>query len=597
MRARIFEPVMENWQTAGIGRVGSRGCTGPLDMKSTGADVRMQWGVRIPLRDGIHLNAILYLPPEPLEPRPVIFTLTPYVAQTSHDRGLYFASHGYPFLCVDVRGRGDSEGEFEPLINEARDGFDITEWLATQPYCNGKVAMWGGSYSGYTQWATAREHPPHLATIVPAAAPFIGADFPGRSNLPTPYLMQWLTLVWGRTSQDKLFWKNELYWGERFRQWFESGAAFRDLDRQLGSPSPVFQRWLEHPFQDAYWDRYNPTAQQYANMSLPVLTITGCYDGDQPGALAHYAEHLKHCPVEIRSRHYLVIGPWDHAGTRTPATQFGGLEVGAASMVDLPALHLQWYAWTLQGGPKPEFLRKNVAYYLMVADQWRYADTLEEVTRQHEPLYLSSTVNPTDVFHSGTLGAAPATNSGPDHYVHDPRDLGRASLESTVDPQSRVDQRMLFASVGKLLVYHSAPFERDTEVSGFFKLSAWLSIDQPDTDFRAWVYDVAIDGGATQLCFDSIRARYRLGLREPVLVNTDQPLRYDFERFMFVSRLIRKGHRLRLVIGPLHSIYNQKNYNTGGDIASQTVADARPVTVRLFHDPSHPSVLQVPIGS
>ena len=80
---------------------------------------------------------------------------------------------------------------------------------------------------------------------------------------------------------------------------------------------------------------------------------------------------------EARDRHYLVIGPWDHAGTRTPQAQVGGLKFGTASLVDLPKLHLDWYAWTMQGGAKPEFLQKRVAYYVMGADQWRYADTLE----------------------------------------------------------------------------------------------------------------------------------------------------------------------------------------------------------------------------
>src|SRR5262245_50217702 len=123
------------------------------------ADVRMQWGVKICLRDDIHLNATLYTPKNHAAPSPAIFTLTPYVGQTYHDCAVYFAAHGYPFLTVDVRGRGNSQGVFQPHINEAKDGYDIVEWLAQQPYCNGQVAMWGGSYAGYDQWATASELP------------------------------------------------------------------------------------------------------------------------------------------------------------------------------------------------------------------------------------------------------------------------------------------------------------------------------------------------------------------------------------------------------------------------------------------------------
>lgn len=558
--------------------------------------VQILWGVQIPLRDGVQLNATVYLPQKQPEPTPAIVTLTPYIAQTYHDQAMYFAARGYPFLTVDVRGRGNSEGAFKPLIREAQDGFDVVEWLAKQSYCNGQVAMWGGSYSGYDQWATAKEKPPHLATIVPVASAYPGVDFPIRSNISRPYIMQWLTLVWGRTSQDKLFWNNERYWGELFRRWFESGAAFRNLDSQLGNPSPIFQEWLSHPEQDEYWDRYNPTPSQYANLSIPVLTITGIYDADQPGALAYYREHLKHNTGASNGRHYLVIGPWDHAGTRNPQAEFCGLKVGSASLVDLRNLHAQWYAWTMQGASKPPFLQKNVAYYVMGAEKWRYADTLEAITARESPFYLHSQVNPTDVFGSGRLTANAPQASEPDHYVYDSRDVSLAALESTVDPANRVDQRMTHAAIGKHLVYHSAPFEGPTEISGFFKLSVWISIDQPDTDFRATVYEVCLDGSVIQLTSDSLRARYRESLRKGKLIRTQEALRYDFERFTFVSRQLATGSRLRLIIGPISSIYSQRNYNSGGVVCDETMRDARAVTVRLFHDPSHPSALHVPFG-
>lgn len=566
-----------------------------LNNLTTSTDrVSLQWGVKIPLRDGVRLNATLYLPVRFDQPSPVIFTLTPYVGQTYHDRGVYFASHGSPFLTVDVRGRGNSEGIFKANGNEAKDGYDIIEWLAKQPYCNGKVAMWGGSYGGYVQWAAAKEFPPHLATIVPVAAPFRGVDSPMRNNIFTPYRIQWLTLLGGHTSQDKVF-ADQPFWNHQFQRWFESGTAFKEIDQMLGLPSPVFQEWLRHPQRDAYWDSYNPTSDQYARLSLPILTITGIYDGNQPGALSHYREHIGNAGGD--ANHYLIIGPWDHAGTRTPRRQFVGLDVGAASLLDLPQLHREWYAWTMQDGPKPPFLRDKVAYYVMVADEWRYARTLDAVTATHKALYLSSTVNPTDVFHSGSLSEERPTQQSVAQYVYDPRDITLAALESSVDPESRVDHRMLYASVGRRLVYHTAPFVADTEVSGFFKLTVWLSIDRPDTDFFVAIHDVGMDGAAVLLTTDQMRARYRENEREPKLIDTAEPLRYDFQRFMFVSRLIRKGHRLRLVIGPIDSIFSQKNYNSGGAVAEETMQDARSVTVRLIQDEARPSLLQIPLGT
>jgi len=191
---------------------------------------------------------------------------------------------------------------------------------------------------------------------------------------------------------------------------------------------------------------------------------------------------------------------------------------------------------------------------------------------------------------------AQVPTGGPDFYIYDPRDTSGAQLESTVDPESRTDQRVVHARAGRHLVYHSVPFESDIEISGWFKLTAWLSIDQPDTDFGILISEVALDGSAIELTTDCLRARYRESLREQHLIRTLDPLRYDFTRFSFVSRRIPRGHRLRLVIGPLDSIYFEKNYNSGGTVADECMADARTVTVKLFHDERHPSALYIPIG-
>ncbi len=565
----------------------------PAPQEIDSASVNFQWGVKIPLRDGVKLSATVYTPAQQKAPAPCIFTLTPYIAQSYHDRGMYFAAHGYPFLTVDVRGRGNSEGVFHPLIQEAQDGYDVVEWLAKQPYCNGKVTMWGGSYAGYDQWATAKEFPPHLATIVPVASPYAGVDFPMSDGLFYTYDLQWLLFVSGHTSQDHIF-GDDPFWVAKFRQWYESGSAFTKLDAVVGSESPTFQEWVAHPQAEAYWDRYNPTAEQYSKLSIPILTITGSHDGDQPGALTHYREYMKHASPEARARHYLVIGPWDHAGTRTPNAHVGGLTFGPASLVDLPKLHLDWYQWTMQGGPKPAFLQKNVAYYVMFADAWRYADSLEAVTGSVRELHLDSGVNATDVLSAGSL-SGDAPKGKPDHYVYDPRDVSIAPIEAGIDSESLVSQQLVYARRGRQLVYHSAPLEQDTQVSGFFRLTAWLSIDQPDTDFEADLYEIRPDGSSIALASQFLRARYRESFREPKLITTRKPQRYDFDHFTFVAQELKKGSRLRLVIGPVNSIHFEKNYNSGGVVATETMSDARPVTVTLYHDRAHQSTLYVPL--
>jgi putative CocE/NonD family hydrolase len=145
----------------------------PKESPPASADYDLRWDVKNSMRDKVELNATLYSPKtsDGSQPRTqVIFTLTPYISDTYHARAAYFASHGHAFALVDVRGRGNSSGEFEPFAQEPHDGHDVVEWLAQQPFCDSKVDIWGGSYAGFDQWATVKESPPHLATIVPAGS-------------------------------------------------------------------------------------------------------------------------------------------------------------------------------------------------------------------------------------------------------------------------------------------------------------------------------------------------------------------------------------------------------------------------------------------
>ena len=360
----------------------------PRESPPATAEYDLRWGVKIPMRDKIELNATLYLPKttggQPSK-TPVIFTLTPYISDTYHARAAYFASHGYAFALVDVRGRGNSAGEFEPFANEARDGHDVVEWLAQQAFCDGKVAMWGGSYAGFDQWATAKELPPHLATIVPAAAAHPPLDYPSFNNVGMSYDMQWFTLTSGRAAQNNLF-GDQKFWRTKFLEAYKKHIAFKSLDSFVGNPSANFQRILKHPMADAYYDAMVPTVEQFKKITLPILTITGQYDGDELGAMTFYRDHIANASPETRAKHFLIIGPWDHAGTRTPTDEVAGIKFGSAAVIDLNDLHRQWYDWTMKNGAKPELLKDQVAYYLLAPGntgangEWKYADSFETLT-------------------------------------------------------------------------------------------------------------------------------------------------------------------------------------------------------------------------
>jgi len=562
----------------------------------TAKSVSIQWGVKIAVRDGVKLNGTLYKPADVQEPLPVIFTFTPYIADTYHERGMYFARNGYIFLGIDVRGRGNSEGAFEPFVNEGRDGHDVVEWLARQPWCNGKVTMWGGSYAGFDQWSVLKEFPSHLATIVPAAAAHPGVDFPFNSNVFSPYEIQWITYTSGLTPNLKLF-NESTYWQDKFLELYLKHLPFKELDDLVGNPSPIFQKWLSHPVPDDYYDAMAPSEQDYQRINVPILTITGHYDGDQPGALEYYRRHMKHGSKEATANHYLIIGPWDHAGTRTPNRDVGGLRFGEASLVDLNGLHKEWYDWTMKSGKKPEFLKNRVAYYVVGpgAEYWKYADSLEAICAKQNVFYLHSGGSANDVFSSGLLGPAKPAREKSDTYTYDPMDTRSADLEAAAGENYITDQRAALNLFGNGVIYHSAPFAEAAEVSGALRLVCWMAMDAPDTDFEVTVYEIMPDGTSIALTQDRMRARYRDSLREEKLVKAGEINRYEFKSFMWFSRLVSKGSRLRLVLRSTNSIGVQKNYNSGGVVAEESGKDSRIAHVTIYHDSEHPSFLEVPV--
>ena len=569
-------------------------------------DYDLRWGVKIPMRDKVELNATIYLPKtsdSSVQKLPVVFTLTPYISDSYHPRAAYFASHGYVFALVDVRGRGNSGGDFEPFANEPRDGHDVVEWLAQQPFCNGKVAMWGGSYAGFDQWATAKELPPHLTTIVPAAAAHPPLDYPSYNDVGETYDMQWFTFTSGHAGQVNLF-GDQKFWRTKFLDAYKLHIPFHSLDSFVGNPSVNFQRILKHPTADAYYDAMVPTREQFQKITMPILTITAQYDGDELGALTFYRDHLANATPEVRAKHFLIIGPWDHAGTRTPTDEVGGVKFGQAAVLDLNDLHRQWYDWTMKNGAKPAFLKNQVSYYVLAAGnsgadgEWKYADSFQTLVANPKTFYLDSKNGDANgAFRSGTL-IAKQPGEGVDQFVYNPLDVRRGEQVDGIEPNDKtasLDQRLPLSIGEDGLVYHTESLANETPMIGCPKVSLWVSIDTPDTDLEADLFEIQPDGTSIALWSDVRRLRYRESLSEAKFVNSGEIVRCDFEPGLFVARRLMKGSRLRLVVTSPNSIFWQKNYNSGGVVADETAKDAHTAHIRVYHDATRSSSIQLPL--
>lgn len=571
--------------------------------------------VRIPLRDGVELHGRTWRPVvgrasphggDPrtagpgevpaAEPRPVVLSLTPYTLDDAHERGRYFAERGYVYLNVDARGRGASGGTFRPLAGEGPDAADVVRWAAEQAWSDGRVVMRGGSYRGMVQWQTLAAGPPQaLEAVVPTASVHPGWDYPNPSGIFMSYATRWLAFVQGNASQGSLFGDSD-YWEARYRAMHRQGRPFTALDEITGLDGETFERWTAHPWYDDFWRSMNPDSADYRAMDVPVLTITGHFDGDQPGALRYYRRHVRWGPEEAVRDHHLVVGPWSHGGTRDPQKELRGLTFADTAVIDVEALHDAWYRWALEGEEKPPFLEDRVVYYVMGADEWRSAPSLEAVSDTARRWYLTSPgTDARDPFRSGRLTASRPDRADVDRYTYDPRDTADVATWETME-EDLTAGGAAFLDDPKL-VYHSPPLERDVEVSGAMELHAWIELDVPGTDLAAWVYEVRPDGETLFLGRSFLRARHREGVDRSEPIAPGEVLRYTFDRFYWFSRELQEGSRLRLVILPLNSPEWDKNYQAEGHPIDQSAADARPGTLRLHTGPEHPSRLVLPVRS
>lgn len=558
---------------------------------------QVEWGVRIPTRDGVLLNATIYRPARQSERLPVIMTMTPYVSDRFHSVAAYFAQHGYVFALVDTRGRGNSGGIFEPWIHDGRDGYDAVEWLAHRPYADGQIGMWGGSYAGKNQWAVASLAPPSLRTIVPASAGYVGYDVPMRRNIPMPWSLQYLTLLAGRTSNRNLF-SDQAFWNAAFAELSRGSVSFRQFERIPGIEAPFFQIWASHPERNEFWDAANPDSRSLGAIDIPILTITGYFDDAQTGALEFQRLHFAGASDRARLRHYTLVGPWDHAGTREPTRVLGGIDFGAAAMLDVLRLHVAWYDWVMKGGPRPEELRDRFVYYLPGADRWEALPAMP-TRAQGQTLFLSSPGRTADSLadHGDLVVIAP--RQARDAYRYDPgvpaRNEGVEAGEA-VTPNYLTDPRSFAVLHGDGLIYDSLPFPAATRLAGRPAATLQLAMDVPDTDIRVQLFLVHRDGSVVFLGHDQIRARYRNSPRRAEPVQPGRIEEYLFDQFPFVAWQLEPGVRLRLVISPLGmSIHQQRNRNSGGIVADETAADNRVARVSVALGPGR-SRLVLPIS-
>lgn len=575
-----------------------------------GYDINMSQMIRV--RDGVELEAWITKPSDLKAKAPAILELTQYDIDGGRhaDSPGYFAKRGYVFVQAYVRGRGRSGGVKSDNLGTqvGRDGYDLVEWIAAQPWSDGRVVMYGGSFVGMTQWHTAAQHPPHLAAIAPYVPVYPGWDVPNTNGIP----QAWSAIIMGYVSGRSLntgFIANHDYWGGKLLEAYAAYLPFSEVDAAVGVAADDWwmmddrgqkmsfvRMWLDHLGDEAFNLAAEPTTQDYARMDMPVLSATGYYDDDQPGALRYYQRHVANAPAAAVAQHFLIIGPWDHSGTQGPTKEIEGLSLPDTAVIDMQKLHAEWYDSALGRGSRPALLRDRVTYFMMGADEWRYAHTLEKASSGETlQLFLADPRGtPADIFHSGSLATSAPNREPPAVIVSDPRELPELEVAKYAESEDAKSQFRAFQK--RAIIFHSAAFGRATEVAGHMHLTLWCAADAPDFDLWAQVLMVQSDGSAVRLGEDIRRARFRNSQFKAELLKPGEVVEVPFD-FNWIAWRIPAGARLRLIVAPLNSPNYQKNYNTGGRPGYEKLQDARVAQIKIYHDAQHASRLSLPLAA
>lgn len=598
----------------------------------------------IPMRDGVKLATDIYRPARagvPLDERlPILLNRTPYSKDAAgvSNQARWFARHGYVVVVQDERGAYKSEGVQSKYMGYGQDGYDTIEYVATLPYTDGQVGMWGTSYSAHAEAGAAILKPPHLKTIVLNCGGLYDGWTYKMRNHGAFELAQQLTWAFtqlaaqspaaaskaGGSSARVADWVGAMQAG-RGNTPLATAPAFDEFFFDMMTKADESEYWT-HP--DRNWSRnFDRTAD------IPMIHLTGWYDSYTSGSIANYValSQMK------RSRMRLLVGPWLHgANTRSSA---GDVEFGdIAAIPDFgDVFHLRWFDHVLKHKDTGADRDPAVTVFVMGTGDghrdangrlfhggyWKTATTWPLPGTRMVPYY----------FHGdGTLSTTkPGVTEATISYTYDPRDpvptIGGSftgsrdlSLAGAFDQRERpfnppaggrgerdsADPGVFgskppflpLAARPDVVVFQTPPLDDDLEVVGPITVTVFASSTAPDTDFTAKLIDVYPasrdypDGYAMNLTDGIVRARYRASASKPEMMRPGEVYSFRIEPFP-TGNVFKKGHRIRVDISSSNFPRFDVNPNTGEPLGrSRRIAVA---DNSLHLDATHPSSIVLPV--
>ncbi len=516
--------------------------------------------VQVAMPDGVTLATDVWRPLLAQGKLPVLLRRTPYGRALDAQLAQVLAAQGVVLVSQDVRGRGDSQGTFEPFFDDQVDGRATMAWIAEQPWSNGRIATYGNSAEGIVQFMAMGDAPEALRCAhlgMPTHDVYEGI-FPGgawRTELGT----QWLT--------------------------------------DLGA-SDVVTLWKSHELRDAYWDDAILTTEEMTKVKHPVFIVGGMFDVFAHSQVRALRELQRHADPSAREDVFLLMGPWTHGGA--------GERVQGDVLYPEDAPYLAWadellayIRWCAQDGPRPDLAQ--VRYY-----QTEVTDEVANDPKTNTPRIVargawlqSSTWPPPEsalmrlfVQSAGSLGDAPAQ----DQSVALPVDpttplpsLGGGNLSTAAGPHDQTPLDLL----PEVFVAASAKVSAPTEVRGDLKLRLWASSATTDVDVIVRVEVLTALGKAVALADGIRRGRFAGGYDQRRPLSPGEPVRFDVDLGPLAVKL-SPGQALRIAISGTSSPRYEPNPNVGDPLLDATPTAT---TLTIYTDDAHPSDLWVPVAS
>ncbi|WP_157726577.1 CocE/NonD family hydrolase [Thalassotalea crassostreae] len=547
----------------------------------------------VKMRDGIHLSTDIYFTGQLNKPRPTILIRTVYNKNNTFSWNPVWqqlVDQDYAVVIQDIRGRYESEGNYNIGRGRREDGIDTLDWITKQPWSNGKVGLSGCSYLGEAQVVLEATNHPALVVGQPQSAAS-GYYRPGRAwqSFSGGAFELGQTAGWFASNGSKVFHGPNLT-GEERSQWFNSRQSkkfdmlpefdFKQylknlmtlptiniLERSGAYPSD-YKKWISANPDDNYFQTMD-LVKSNDSVSVPNLFFDTWYDYGARETLMMAEQFRKYGKTELAKAHqYVVIGPGTHCNFPTQDEELSaGQRPLKNTTQSFEKIQIDWFNYWLKGENNSAIKRPFLTYYVLGENRWRSAEQWPLPNTNYQKWYLSKISKANSRLGGGQLSRSkPSAAVLSDSFIYDPANpipsLGGHTCCTGSDKEAGAYDQSTIELRNDVLVYTSAALKQGIEVTGLIKAHLFVSSSAKDTDFTVKLVDVYPDGKAYNVQEGVLRMRYRDSLESPTLMKPDKVYEIEVD-LNATSNYFSKGHQIRVEISSSNFPRIERNLNTG----------------------------------